>query len=182
MAEVVDQQQLLTGASAGFGDDTGVKYRGIGFTPALASLTAIEFARIKGSHGIKIFLDTANASSIPDHNEAGAIYAWTVPNASITGVTQKFTLPVEQTLTIGAQYVFYISPWNTGTDAYVNDYTDMTWRAANVYAGGGPIQYTVAGGWTVSDFGNLDAYFKTYGNESASSGGNLHPLYLRSLR
>jgi len=163
MAEIVDQSQLLGGTGAGFGEFDGMRYRGQGFIPDIASLTAIEFDRNKGSYGIKIFLYAADSDSIPT---GGEIYSWEVANGDITGNFQKFTLPVEQTLTIGNRYCFYIAPWDTSAHEYHDDYQDADWKNANVYSDGKAIQYF--GGWSVSDSGNLDMHFQTYGNEAAA--------------
>jgi Na+-transporting NADH:ubiquinone oxidoreductase subunit NqrE len=168
--EIVDQSQLLNGTGAGFGENAHVRYRGQGFTPTLNNLSAIEFQRAKGSKGIKIYIDTADANSFPTHAVGSELYSFTVTNASITGSFQKFTLPTLLTgLTIGAQYVFYIAPWDTGTDLYADDYQDMQFRNANVYAGGKAIVWDVDGAntWAVSDAGNLDLYFNTYGYAGA---------------
>lgn len=163
--EIVDQSQLQNGNQAGFGEFSGVRYRGMGFIPSLASLTAIEFDRNKGSKGIKIYIDEADSDSKPIHAVGSEIYSFTVANADITGAFQKFTLPVEQTLTIGNQYCFYIAPWDTVANAYADDYQDMNHKNADVYASGKPIKYE-SGVWSVSDGGNLDMYFQTYGMEA----------------
>lgn len=162
--ESLDQEQTSGGNNAGFGEFASGRYRGMGFTPARSSLTAIEFDRNKGSKGIKIYLATADADSIPTQALGSELYSWTVTNATITGAIQKFTLPIPQTLTIGAQYVFYIAPWDTTTDLYADDYQDMVWTPSNVYTGGKPVVNN-NGTWSVSDAGNLDAQFKTYGYE-----------------
>lgn len=167
MAEIVDQSQLLSGNGAGFGEFTGARYRGMGFTPTLDNLTAIEFQRAQGSKGIKIYIDTADADSIPTHAVGSELYSFTVTNASITGAFQKFTLPVALSVTSGNQYCFYIAPWDTVGNAYADDYADMQWKNSNAYAGGKPIVNN-NGTWSVSDSGNLDAYFQTYGEEAAA--------------
>lgn len=171
MAEIQDQIQETGTNNAGFGEWAGVRYRGMGFTPSIASLTAISFDRNKGSKGIKIYLDEADTNSLPIHAVGSEIYSWEVTNASITGNYQKFTLPVEQNLTIGNRYCFYIAPWDTSTHAYADDYQDAVWKNSDVYAGGKPIVFANWSGsaWAVGDDGALDMYFSTWGNEAAST-------------
>jgi hypothetical protein len=169
-SEVVDQSQTLHNVGAGFGEFSHVRYRGQGFKPTLNNLSAIEFQRGLGSKGIKIYVDEADSNSFPVHAVGSELYSFTVPNGSITGSFQKFTLPVLLTgLTPGAQYVFYIAPWDTVGNAYADDYQDMQFKNSNAYADGKAIVWDVDGAntWAVSDGGNLDLYFNTYGYVSS---------------
>lgn len=167
MAEIVDQSQLLSTIGVGFGEFNGVRYRGMGFIPSLASLTAIEWhVTSTPSNRRKVYIDTADSNSIPDHAVGSELYSYIIPNADLSASMKKYPLPVEQTLTIGAQYCFYIAPWDSSSDAYANDYRDYRWYQGNPYSGGKPIVY--AGGWSVSDGGNLDMKFQTYGNEAVA--------------
>lgn len=163
----LDQSQYQRGSAAGFGQTAAIRYRGMGFIPSLPVLRAITFLRNKGSQGIKIYIDTADSNSIPTNAPGSELYSFTVTNAQIvSGAFQRFVLPKPLAVTPGNQYAFYIAPWNTSTDAYADDYADMQWKNSNVYASGKPIVWDAAGAGTfvVSDAGNLDAYFETWGS------------------
>jgi hypothetical protein len=172
----LDQKQYLNAAAAGFGQFAASRYRGMGFTPTLPFLQAISFDRNKGTLGIKIYIDTADVDSIPTNAVGSELYSFVVPNSKITGGFQIFQLPQQLPVTVGAQYCFYIAPWDTATNAYGEDYQDMLWTASDPYAGGKPIVNT-AGTWAVSDGGNLDAMFETFGSSTGAA-----PVFVNKLR
>lgn len=158
--EVKDQRQLDSGNSAGFGQFSSVRYRGMGFIPALPVLTAISFnLTSKGSLGMKVFIYAGTTDSIPTGSE---LYSFTITNANLSTGLTKYTLPTPLSLTVGNQYCFYLAPWNTETDSYSDDYRDLQWKNSDEYSAGKPIVNN-NGTWAVSDSGNLDMHFETYG-------------------
>lgn len=167
MAEVLDQQQSLNNTWAGFGEFAVVRYRGQGFRPTQPLLTAISFQRGAGfnNKGLKVYIDNADTNSFPIHSPEEALYSFVIPNAELNGgALTKYDLPIPQEVTPGAQYVFYLAPWDENTDLYSDDYADARWYNDDVYANGKPIYYQ-GGSWNISDLGDFDMYFETYGDE-----------------
>ena len=163
MAEIIDQQNTGGSSNAGFGEFSGTRYRGQGFTPSLASFTALAFQLSgTGSKDVKVYIDTADSNSIPTNSVGSEVYSWTIANASLSASLAKYTAPAEQALTAGSQYCYYLAPFSSGS--YSDDYRDAVWTNSNSYSGGKPIVNS-AGTWSVSDSGNLDANFRTYGNQ-----------------
>lgn len=165
----VDQSQYTGSAVAGLGQTAVTRYRGMGFTPTLNYLSAISFKRNVGIQGIKVYIDTADVDSIPLHAVGSEIYSFVIPNSLLSSNFKRYMLPIELAVTPGTQYCFYLAPWSTSTDTYTDDYQDMTWTNSNPYSGGKPIINT-AGTWAVSDSGNLDALFDTWGRNTLNSG------------
>lgn len=156
--EVKDQRQLDSGNSAGFGEFSGMRYRGMGFIPSLPILTAISFNLTSlGSKGVKVFIYAGTTDSIPTGSE---LYSFTIANGSLSTGLTKYTLPTPLTLTVGNQYCFYLAPWDTSSNTYSDDYRDLQWKNSDEYSAGKPIAYN--GSWSVSDSGNLDMHFETY--------------------
>lgn len=166
--EVVDQQQLQDGTLAGFGEYNfdngkgGVRYRGQGFTNLLEILTALEFnLEHVGSTDLRIFIDTAKEDSTPEHGVGGEIFSFTIPNSELKKGMTKYCLPKELNVIHGRKYVMYFAPYN---GQYCDDYRDMLWSLNNPYDGGKGV-VNINGEWSVSDWGNIDLQFKTYGRE-----------------
>lgn len=167
MAEVLDQQQSLNNTWAGFGEFAIVRYRGQGFKPVQPLLTAISFQRGGGfnNKGLKVYIDNADGDSFPIHTPEEALYSFVIPNADLDGGSlTKYDLPIPLEVTPNAQYVFYLAPWDEGTDSYSDDYADARWYNVDIYSRGKPIVYS-GGGWSVTDLGDFDMYFETYGDE-----------------
>ena len=121
----LDQHQDSVGTGFGFGEFAGVRYRGQVFTCGITgTLTTIGFNRNKGSHGVKVYIDTADGGNKPVNAVGSELYSFTIPNASIVNGYSTYTVPAPPSLTSGTKYCFYLAPWNTGTDAYVDDYQD----------------------------------------------------------
>ena len=175
--ETVDQQQLIDGTLAGFGEfdisggKEGVRYRGQGFTPELPVLTAIEFSlKYVGFTDIRVFIDTAKDDSTPEHDIDGAIFSFTIPNSELEEGKKKYVLPEEINLEQGKKYVVYFAPYKN--EEYCDDYRDMVWSLGNPYCGGDGV-VNINGCWSVSDWGDIDLQFKTYGREC---GGEPTPI------
>jgi hypothetical protein len=131
----LDQHQDSIGAGFGFGEAAGTKYRGQVFDCGISgNLVTLGFDRDKGSKGIKVYFDTVDGSNLPVHNEAGALYAFTIPNASVINGYGEYALPVPLALTSSTRYCFYLAPWDTGLDAYADDYADC--HGINSISGG----------------------------------------------
>lgn len=167
--EVVDQQQLLDGTLAGFGEfdnsngKGGVRYRGQGFTNLLEVLTAVEFNLEKvGFADLRVFIDTAKEDSTPEHDINGALFSFTIPNSELKEGMTKYSLPKELNVVHGKKYVMYFAPYKNGE--YCDDYRDMVWSLSNPYDGGKGVM-NINGEWSISDWGNIDLQFKTYGRE-----------------
>lgn len=166
MAEIIDQEQLLNNTWAGFGEFNIVRYRGQGFKPVKPLLTAIAFQRGDGfnNKGLKVYIDTADSNSFPLHAPEDALYSFVIPNADLDGGTlKKYDLPIPLEVTPNVQYVFYMAPWDEVTDEYSDDYSDARWYNVDIYDRGKPIVYQ--GGWQVTDLGDFDMYFRTYGDD-----------------
>lgn len=146
--------------NAGFGEWANARYRGQGFKTSGETITQIEFYYSQQTYGVKVYIDTADANSIPEHAIGGELYSWEITEAELAGGA-VYTLPVPLATTAAQQYVVYLAPWNTSTHAYVDNYRDMVFRNANVYADGYAVVNT-GGSWTVSDSGNLDMKFSLY--------------------
>lgn len=171
MAEILDQEHTGGTNNAGFGEWAGVRYRGMGFKPSLASMTALSFQiNSVGSRGMKVYIDTADADSLPSHAVGSEVYSFVITNANLSATLNKYTLPAELVVTPEAQYCYYLAPWNTTTDVYADDYRDAKWKNSNGYARGKPIVFANWSGsaFAVGDGGNLDANFRTYGNEAST--------------
>lgn len=162
LIEFVDQVQNVGTHGVGFGQFAAVRYRGQGFIPTYSFLSAIEFQRNLGSQGIKVYIDTADVNSLPLHAVGSELYSFVIPFSQLSASLTKYNLPVLLPVTPGVQYVFYLAPWNTTTNSYQDDYQDAWFQTADVYPRGkSPINTN--GTWAVSDTGNLDMNFKTYG-------------------
>lgn len=160
--EVLDQSQTGGVTSAGFGEVSATRYRGQAWVPTYSRLEAISFQLGSvGTQGIKVYIDSATGS-IPDHSPGAEIYSFTIANATLAASFKKYLLPVPlDGLTPGAQYAFYLAPWNIAGNTYSDDYRDLTWINSNAYLPGDAIVNN-AGTWSVSDTGNLDMKFETY--------------------
>lgn len=154
----LDQSEGIT--YVGFGEWAGVRYRGQGFKTTGQTITKLGFDYDYSTYGLKAYIDTADANSIPDHAVGSELYSWeiTVEELATWG---PFTLPVPFPTTSGTQYVFYLAPWNTTTHAYVDNYRSQVYKNSNIYADGYAVKYESAA-WGVSDAGNLDAKFSLY--------------------
>lgn len=121
---VLDKHQDNIGTSFGSGQFAAVRYRGQVFTAGVSgNLTALGFDRVKGSKGVKVYLDTASAN-VPDNAVGSELYSFTIPNSALTNGYAVYDLPVPLALTSGTKYCFYIAPWNTTTDLYADEYED----------------------------------------------------------
>jgi len=161
--DILDQQQDLGNTSAGFGQWSSVRYRGQGFQTDGENLTAISFQLTSvGTYGIKVYIDSADGDSIPDHNPGSELYSWTIENGDIgVDALTKYNLPTPLQVTPSSQYCFYLAPWNTSTNTYTDDYRDLVWQNQDVYSGGVAVVNT-NGVWTVSDSGSLEMKFEIY--------------------
>lgn len=169
-----DQSQLLSGTAAGFGQTAVVRYRGQGFIPAQPTLTGIGFKRVVGTKGLKVYIDTADANSIPTHAVGSELYSFVISNADLSSDFKIYSLPKPLTLTVGVQYCFYLAPWDTSTNLYADDYADMQFTGTSTaYANGKEITNT-NGVWSNE---TLDAYFATTTAETGSI-TKLEPQYL----
>lgn len=170
--EKVDQQQLLEGTLAGFGEfdnsngKEGVRYRGQGFTNLLETITAVEFNLEQvGFTDLRVFIDTAKEDSTPEHDIDGAVFSFTIPNSELKEGMTKYYLPEELNMTHGKKYLVYLAPYKNGQ--YCDDYRNMFWSLDNPYDGGKGV-VNINGEWGISDWGSLDLQFKTYGRECSS--------------
>lgn len=160
--DILDQSQPLASTFAGFGEFNSVRYRGMGFQTSRGIITAVSFQlQSVGTQDLKVYIDTADASSVPEHSIKGELYSWTIPNAQLSTGLTKYTLPVPLTVTPTTQYCIYFASWSITNNQYTDDYRDLGWQNADVYSTGGPIVNT-AGTWAVSDNGNLDLRFEIY--------------------
>ena len=179
--DTLDQSQPLGNTYAGFGEYSGTRYRGMGFKTTGTSLTAISFELYStGTYGMKVYIDTADADSIPEHAVGSELYSWEIPNAQLSAPLKKYSLPTPLSVTPATQYCFYLAPWNTTTHAYADDYRDPSWQNANVYANGKPIGYS-SGAWWVSDSGNFDMRFEIYTAGGPSDANNVSESVTVSL-
>jgi len=121
-----------------------------------------------GTKALKVYLDTADSDSIPLHAVGSEIYSWVIVNLSLSLSLKKYILPVEQTINPGTQYVLYFAPWDFTTNVYADDYRDMEWIGSDAYADGKAVANN-NGTWSVSDSGNLDLNFETFGCPSATT-------------
>lgn len=176
MAEIVDQEYTAGTIGVGWGDSVR-EACAQGFIPSLASLTAISFElNSTGSTDVTVYVDTADSNSFPSNTyKSGALYSWTIANANLSTGLTKYSLPVEQTLTISSQYCFYLIPTSGGT--YSSDYRDLKSSTANPYASGKRAHYNPTT-WSNPDSGNADINFRTYGNEAITDSGPL-PMFFR---
>lgn len=125
-SEALLQRQDSTGTNFGFGQFTGVRYRGQ-VLPVFGrdgTITKIGFDRAKGSMGVKVYFDTVT-SNAPTNAVGSELYSFTIPNASLVNGYGEYSLPAALNITKGVQYCFYIAPWNTSTDLYQDDYQDV---------------------------------------------------------
>lgn len=169
--EVVDIEQLKCDVTAGFGefdnsdDKGGVRYRGQGATPGenIKAWTSIEFDIPPSNTDLRVFIDTADSDSIPEHGIDGAIFSFTIPNSELKE-GMKYDLPEEFPVVKGTQYVAYLAPYKNGV--YCDDYRDMKWGSNNPYCGGKGV-VNINGCWIVSDLssGTIDMKVKFYGRE-----------------
>jgi len=171
--DILDQSQPLANTYAGFGEWAGVRYRGMGFKTTGSILTAISFSMYStGTQGMKVYIDTADIDSAPEHTVGSELYSWTIPNSQLSTALTKYSLPTPLAITPTTQYCFYLAPWNTTTNVYADDYRDPGWQNANVYANGKPIGYS-SDVWWVSDSGNLDMRFEIYTAGGTSDSSNV---------
>jgi hypothetical protein len=161
----LDQSQYINNAAFGFGEFAIVRYRGQGFIPTLPVLTGISFNRDLPSIGIKVYIDTADANSIPTHAVGSELYSFVIPQSQVINAFQRFNLPEPLIVTPGNQYCFYLAPWNTGSNAYADDYRDCHGSSSQQYANGKEITNT-NGSWSNE---NLSFMFEIYGRQLASS-------------
>src|SRR3989344_6017499 len=178
--EVADQEQSSGGTFAGFGEfdisgeKEGVRYRGQGFTPELPILTAVEFnLKQAGFTDLRVFIDTAEEDSTPEHDINGAIFSFTIPNSELKEGITKYNFPEDFNVTPGDKYVVYFAPYKNGE--YCDDYRDMVWSLGNPYNGGDGV-VNVNGRWSVSDWGDIDLQFKTYGRECSGEQGVIYGI------
>lgn len=155
---VLDQHQDSEGTNFGFGEFAGARYRGQNFTPAKpGKLGTIGFSRVKGSKGIRVYIDITDASHLPVNTPAGALYSFDISNANVFDNYHTYDLPVPLALSVGTEYCFYLAPWDVGgTNAYADDYADC--RGINTTPGGKEITNT-AGVWSTE---TLTFHFATY--------------------
>ena len=190
MAEIIDQQNTSGALGVGFGDTgTGKDYMCQGFIPTLDNVTAVSFWIASKSSdaniGYAVWIDAADASYFPTGTVFVGVGGFTeITNAELTtGSLVKYTLTTPATgLTPGNRYVICFAPYNTTTNAWAAEYIDWRASVSNPYANGRRVHGDAAfSNWIAPDSGNADIQFQTYGNEPASSGGDINPLYLRSL-
>jgi hypothetical protein len=155
--EYLDQHQDSTGTNFGFGQFAAVRYRGQVFTCGISgTLTTIGFDRVKGSQGVKVYIDTVDGSNFPAHAVGSELYSFTISNANIVNGYSTYAVPTPPTLTSGTKYCMYLAPWNTGTDAYADDYQDLHGTNSTT---GGVTEITYNGGWSTE---NLCFHYATY--------------------
>jgi len=164
MAGILDQHQDNEGANFGFGQASGVKYRGQCFTPALAgSLVTIGWSRNLGSTDIKCYLDSSSSGTAPDHAVGSELYSFIIPNASLVNGFGTYNLPTPLPLTVGQQYCFYLATFIGGV--YTDDYQDC--HGINTPGGVGGGQITNNGSWFAEN--NIEFHFATYMQASSPS-------------
>jgi hypothetical protein len=167
-SEAIIHRQDSTGSNFGFGEFSGVRYRGM-ILPVFGNdnaITKIGFSRNKGSQGVKVYFDTV-VSNAPEHAVGSELYSFTIPNASLVNGYGEYTLPVPLPVTAGVVYCFYLAPWNTSSNVYQDDYQDVQGISSGT-------EITYNGGWSTE---NLSFRYRIYGS------GLLDPgLYTYRLR
>ncbi|MEK7165593.1 MAG: hypothetical protein AAB874_02175, partial [Patescibacteria group bacterium] len=175
--EVVDVEQLKCDVTAGFGEfdnsggKEGVRYRGQGATPGenIRAWTSIEFDIPPSNTDLRVFIDTADSDSIPEHGIDGAVFSFTIPNSELKEGMNKYDLPEEFPVVFGTQYVGYFAPYKNGSDC--DDYRNTKWGSDNPYSGGKGV-VNINGCWVVSDIssGTIDMKVRFNGRESECGG------------
>jgi hypothetical protein len=156
----LDQHQDNEGASFGFGEFNGVRYRAQKFTPTYSDMLArIGFSRAKGSKGVKVYIDTVTNGQ-PTHDPVNALYAFKISNANLVNGYGVYDLPIPLQLTGDVEYCFYLAPWDVdGTDTYSDEYLDCHGVAS------GNSVITFADYWFTE---NLTFHYATYMSPSTT--------------
>lgn len=163
-----DINQPTGGGNIGHGEFSGVRYRGQGFIPSAdGNLYSLGWQMNDlGSKGMKVYIDTADANSLPNNGIGGELYSWEIVNADLSSSFKEYVLPVPLALTGGVRYIFYLAPWDTSSHAYSDDYRNMDWATSNPYADGRGTKLE-SGVWQTD--GGLDLHFDTFMNFGGGS-------------
>jgi len=122
--ETVDQENLVGSSNVGFGQASGVKYRGTVFTPGQAILDALAFQMggLGAGNDMDIFLtDVDQTTNLPT---GSPLATWTIAGADLSTSLKTYVLsPSYTSMTPGHKYAFYFGPSLSGS--YNDDYRDM---------------------------------------------------------